>query len=247
VGTIALLNGIDPANIAAVGGVLSADISKVSEQDWPAGGPTDPDRASRLVILHCNGGSFPDTSTYARTVTVNGTLTASGSGPVFGAAAGLADAADECVYITDNTDMGVGTGPLTIAGWFKPTASGTEKFVLSKGVNEGGGWLVGVGTGGVVMRGPGTSDLTYSAALSSSTWYYIKCVFSAGNKYIFVDGPQVATVAAAYNITTNTRLEVGACVSIGSGFQYRGEFDEIIISALADTATTVPVAELPDS
>lgn len=211
------------------------------------GGGSDPDRASRLVIIHANGGTFPDTSTYARTVTVNGTLTA-GSAGKFGAAGGLSDAAGECIYIESNTGMAVGAGALTIAGWFKPTASGRERFALSKGINDGDGWLIGIGTDGVTFRHAGTNDLAYNGSLSSSSWHYVKCVFTAGgDKKIFVNGPEVATQTIAHNITISTRLEVGACVSIGSGFQYQGEWDEIIISALEDTSTTVPSAELPDA
>lgn len=211
-----------------------------------AGG--DASRASRLLILHSNDSSFADTSTYARSVTLNSTITASTSSPKFGAAAGLVSNANECLLITSNTGMTVGTGAMTIAGWFKPTATLSEKFVLSKGVNENGGWMVGIGTGGVVFRSAGTSDLVYSGAISSSAWTYIKCVFTGtGLKKIFVGGPEVSSGSTASNITTTTRLEVGGCVSVSSSFQFRGGFDEIVISALADLSTTVPTSELADS
>jgi hypothetical protein len=227
---------------------LPGGLGAVKPAGGGGGGGSDPDRASRLLILHANDGAFPDTSTYARTVTTNGTISTSGTDPKFGAANAVSDAADECVYINDNTDMAVGTGPLTIAGWFKPTASGSEKFAICKGVNEGGGWLIGIGTGGVTFRSAGTSDLIYSGSLSSSAWAYIKCVFTSGGlKKIFVDGTEVSSASVAHNITTVTRLEVGACVSIGSAFQYRGEWDEIVISALEDLSTSVPTTELPDS
>jgi hypothetical protein len=216
------------------------------------GGPTDPDRASRLLVLHCNGSNggttFTDTSTYARTMTVSGTLITSTSDPKFGSACGLVQASGDMVQ--SSVVSAIGTGAITVAFWCKPTYSGTYGSFFSMGdFNGGGGMQIFVGTSGVAFRTEGTSDLTYGVSLNDGNWHYVKCYLTAGGsrtKAIMVDGTLGASTATTANIGSDN-IDIGSIADSGGGFRFSGSFDEVIVSDFADTSTDVPTVELPDA
>lgn len=220
-----------------------------------AGGGGDPDRASRLLVLHCNGAdngtTFTDSGPSARTMTVTGTLVTSTSSPKFGSAAALVQASGDQVRCADSSDFAVGTGAITYAAWVKPTYSGTYGSFISHGeFNGSSGSQIFIGTTGVAFRTEGTSDLTASATLNDGNWHYVKCVLTAGPgtryKKIFIDGTEVNSTTTSANLSTPDGVDIGSVSDSSGSFRFAGRFDEVVISALADLSTGVPTTELPD-
>lgn len=219
-------------------------------------GDTDPDRASRLLVLHCdgtNGGTtFTDSGPSGRTMTVSGTLITSTSSPKFGTAAALVQASGDQVRCADSSDFAVGTGAITYAAWVKPTYSGTFGSFISHGeFNGGSGSQIFIGTTGVAFRTEGTSDLTASAALNDGEWHYVKFVLTPGPgtryKKIFIDGTEANSTTTTANLNTPDGVDIGSVLDSGGSFRFAGRFDEVVISALADLSTDVPTSPLPDA
>ena len=216
------------------------------------GGGSDPDRASRLLVMHLNGNAT-DSGPLGMSSTVAGEATSNlqwrTADPKFGS--GYAYVSEGGNITISNAQgasaLNVGTGVFTVSMWVRPAGAGNEKTIIAKGVNDGNGFLIMLGTGGCIFRSNGTSDLSYSGSISSSVWTYAKFVRHSGGRKIFLNGTEVASDSTAPNITTTAGLEIGNCPSFGASFRYGGEFDELIISALADTSTAVPTSQLADA
>jgi hypothetical protein len=214
VGTIALFNGIDPANIAAVDGVLSAAIAKVSEHDWPAGAPTDPYFSD--VVLLMNAVNL-DSSGYAHVVTPIGSpVTDTGDYGFAPSSASYPTTSDRST-VADHVDLRLGTSDFIAEIICKPLAGNTALGAFySKGVNTGSGIILAVATTGITFRANGTSDLAHSVAISSSAYSYTAFIGEGGTfrRLYHASTPggtatQVASGSLSYNNTDNNDAAVG--------------------------------------
>ncbi|MCX6746807.1 MAG: LamG domain-containing protein [Candidatus Pacearchaeota archaeon] len=109
-----------------------------------------------------------------------------------------------------------GTNSLTIEAWVKPETRATgvvHPMILAKyyawnlyingnnngfafSFNDGGGWV--------------TDTLSYSATLSTDTWYHVAVRYDGSTCKIFVDGNEVASGTCNGNIITNTnKVKIG--------------------------------------
>jgi len=84
-------------------------------------GPTDPDFASVVLLLHCNGSNggttFTDNSSYGRAMTANGNAQTSTAQSKFNGSSGLFDGAGDYLTASASSDFTFGTGDYTIESW----------------------------------------------------------------------------------------------------------------------------------
>jgi hypothetical protein len=236
--------------------LFSLQQGQIGRRRIAAAAAGDPNRANRLLVLHCNGSNggttFTDSSTYARTMTVTGTLITSTSSPKFGSACALVQASGD--FVRSSAITALGFGAITMAAWVKATHGDEYGSFFSTGpFNGGNGIQIFIGATGVVFRSDGTSDLSATGlSLNDGNWHYVKCYIAAGiaavprAKVIMVDGSTVASGTTLSNLESDN-LDIGSIADSGGSFRFSGSFDEVVISDYADTSTTVPTTELADS
>jgi len=183
----------------------------------------------------------------ARTITTVGTAQVDTAQSQFGGASLLLDDSPEAyLTVAHSADLLTGTGAFTVEGWFRPAlaaAAGQSvgtRFWFFKGVNSNTGFGLGVTTDGVRFRGPGTTDLAYTAAISSSVFTHIAFVWDGTNKKIYVNGTEQATSGASINVTNTSNYQIGY---VTGDFAYNGHIDEIRVSnSLRYSTTFTPTA-----
>ncbi len=133
-----------------------------------------------------------------------------------------------------------GTGSLSLAGWFRTTASGTL-------VDHGDGYALGV-TGGKLTARVGTIKVTTNGGgLADGNWHHAALVLdrAAQRLTVYADG-DAAAVTSTCGTPTGTTLDVSACpasgtaaapFTVGSGFT--GTVDEVELRRFPLTAAQI--------
>lgn len=218
---------------------------------WPTGG--DPFWSQVKLLLKADGTdgstSIIDSSSAARTVTVNGNAQIDTAQSKFGGASLLLDGTGDYVTVPDSSDWDFGTGDFTIDLWARfNSLSSTPQHILVHGAIAS--------TGIALMQYSGTtvriytqdqgSGMSYSWTPSTNTWYHLAAVRSAGVVTFYVDGVSKGTNASTKNITGATgTLRVGT--SDNGNESFNGWLDDVRITAAARWTTdfTPPVAPAP--
>jgi hypothetical protein len=179
------------------------------------------------------GTSFPDRSSFARTVTANGNVQTSTAQAKIGASSILFDGAGDYLTTPYSAVMsGVSTGDFTVEMWFRPTSQTADQtlavYALT-GVTTGAEVAFGIVFFGATALGGSTrkvrafaltgttqTSLDSTTLLSAATWYHIaftgRRVQSSGSRvfYLHIGGAMEATAASiTMNVDTSHQLRIG--------------------------------------
>ncbi|QIG73346.1 concanavalin A-like lectin/glucanase protein [Rhizobium phage RHph_Y5A] len=200
--------------------------------------------ANALLVLHCDGAnlstSFPDSSQYARTVTVNGDVKVSTSQSVFGGASAVLDGTGDFLSIPDAVDIPwTGTNPFTVDMRVRANSLGGGCSLLSQETSTTTflRWYIGTDSN-LYFQVYSANTLVLSVAstggtFAANTWYHLAIVRNGNVFTMYRDGVSIATTTSTVAIPDLTGV-----VKIGMGAstnpQYcNGYLDEIRISNIA--------------
>lgn len=245
---------------------------------WPLPPSTDPQFNEVVLLLHMDGSdgstTFTDSSSYARTATVNGNAQIDTAQSKYGGAAGLfsgvqsgsgsSEVAD-CVIFSDSADYSMGSSDWTMEVWVRQT-SNAENMEIASHRDAGGSqpfWLFRLNTDGTVrfyFLNSGSqliTDVTTTNSISLNTWHHVAVVRSSGSVAIYIDGVASGSgtnLSTAYEDPAGDfALGVGtdaATAASGWGGPYVGHIDEFrwtIGTARYTSNFTPPTEAFPDS
>lgn len=215
----------------------------------PPGG--DPDFASVVLLLHCDGmdGSttFTDSSNSAHTITAVGNTQISTTAPKFGTGAALFDGVADSLSAPASANWAFGTADFTVEYWLKSSSSSNQQYFALPVTN---GWSILLYGGLIYWQSiyEVTNLYNRTPTFLDGNWHHIAHCRSGTSHRFFVDGAQVgATVTDSTNYAIS-----GTALAIGSaaGRHYNGRFDDIRITKGVARYTadfTPPTAAFPDS
>ena len=217
---------------------------------WPAVAATDPDFASVILLIHCNGSNgsttFTDSSSYAHTITTGGSAAVSTAEKQFGTGS-LSVGFSGVGYI----DTPAGStfslpGDFTIECWLKVDASVGSTPALLELNNYGNGILIR--SDDTYING-GTVSWT---GLVNTSWRHLALTRSGSTIRWFRDGVVDATTytSSATLNSANGKLRFGANIHTSGGNPMKGYIDEIRVTKGVARYTanfTPPTAAFPDA
>ena len=204
------------------------------------GGPTD---TTTVLLMHCDGTPFTDSSSYNQTITNAGSVITSTAVKKFGTASFYTNGSVGNYYLSvTSSALMFGTSNFTIEFWMNPSdptsITRNQRLMgnLPLGAYNSGSWAIGYNT---VDNGKlhvdvanGVNGLIATTGQVAGTWYHIALVRNGSTWYFFQNGVQQAIT------TSSASLDNGGAarpVYIGwSGFStssaneyYNGYLDEI--------------------
>ncbi|QIG67840.1 concanavalin A-like lectin/glucanase protein [Rhizobium phage RHph_Y60] len=200
--------------------------------------------ANALLVLHCDGAnlstSFPDSSQYARTVTVNGDVKVSTAQSVFGGASALFDGTGDYLSIPDATDLPwTGTNPFTIDMRVRANSltGGCSLVYHETSTTTFIRWNIGTDSNlHFQVYSAGTQVLNLESTggtFAANTWYHLAVVRNGNVFTMYRNGVSIATVTSTVSIPDFTGV-VKFGMGVSTTPQYaNGYFDEIRISNIA--------------
>jgi len=226
-------------------------------------GPTnDPYWNDVVLMMHMdgtNGGTtFTDSSSFARTITRNGSPTTSTATPKFGSASASISASTQYLTAADSTDLRLDTGDFTIEAWVRIASKTLSKIICTKATGTGAfpyqmwynvsGDLFAfrVFTSGLTLISLDDSTVGTKAL---NTYYHLAATRSGNTLRFFVDGilQDTASVSGALYADTDV-LTVGAYTD--GTFGLDGQIDDLRITKGVARYTgnfIVPTAAYPDA
>lgn len=212
------------------------------------GGGTDPHFANVQLLLHMDGPddstSFPDSSSFVRTMVPNGGAHVSTDESVFGGAAGEFSGT---AYLQSTSNMSFGTGDFTVEGFVRFDTTADMGFLA--GLNNAEMDFAFVGNEMRLGRLNTAWDSVFPFTRSTGIWYHVAWCREGTGLRAFVDGVQAgstATNSTAYNAVSD--FKIGA--STGADRRFDGFIDEVRITAGVARYTanfTPPAAPFPNS
>lgn len=242
-----------------------------SDFEAGGGGPPDPDYASTVLLLSCDGSSgsttFTDESFVARgNGTANGNTNVSTANPKFGSGGMRLDGIGDFLSFADSADWNFGSGAFTLEGWFRIDADSVETGIhtfisqwttpsnRALSLSYNGGAATNVINFSVSNNGTGTTFTLSANWTPTGDQYYHIAVDRSGNVWrLYIDGTMVAsTTSATTMFDSATTLRIGARDSAGLTDFLKGYVDEIRITKgvaryASDGGFTVPTAAYPRS
>jgi len=189
-----------------------------------------------------NSTAFYDYSTNNFAVTTVGGAKQDTSTAKYGQSSGNFLTTGSELTLPDNSKFTFGTGAFTVEGWFKPTAElggGLGLFYLHGTVNGANAIQLGVTDGKAVFGAPASSALTYTGTISTSAFTHIAFVYDGTDRFIFIDGVQVATSTTAITLSQNDITHVGSIVPSNSTYRFNGYIDDLrVTKGVARYSTT---------
>lgn len=168
----------------------------------------------------------------------------------FGGSSLLLDGAGDYITFPDSNDWHLGTGPFTIEGFFRFTATPTNAILVTQWP---GGWAFWFLSGQLMLRATGDTN-SYSWSPTLNQWYHIAIDRDVSNvARIYVDGVMRAkTIGYTGTLSGSTNvLTIGSLAPGGfpNTYDLNGYVDELRISNVArygsDAGFTVPVSPYP--
>lgn len=186
-----------------------------------------------VLLLNMDGANASTTFTDAKghTVTATGTAQVSTAQSKFGGASvNVGTSGSNYLRIAAHADFIMGTGDFTIEGWFRPVGTG-DRFCYWHGVNTAGGLGMAVATNQVLFRASGTTDLTYTGAISSTLFTHVAITRRGNTRRIFVNGALVASDILVFNNSDSAVTDIGACPNVASDiYRYYGYIDDFRVT-----------------
>jgi len=198
--------------------------------------PSSGNDANTKLLLHCDGTngstSFPDVSSNAKTVAVNGNAQVSTAQQKFGTGAYLGDGGSDWLTVTNSTDFNFGTGDFTLDF----ISVGNSYFLTRGSANTCDAVL---NAGSFVFYIASVAVVTQAWAPSTATWYHVAVVRNGTNCFVFINGTQLgSTGTSSASIGTpgaNPDYSIGALFN--GALSLNGYMDEIRISNIARWTT----------
>lgn len=221
---------------------------------FAASGATDPDFASVVALLHCDGANgsttFTDQTgkTWAPTV---GSPQISTAQSKFGGASG--DLTSDNLACSHADFSGLAAGDFTLEAWARLTSHGANTSLFGMGDSGSNYWQCTLHPSvGMTLNIFGSNLLQQGSTtgISLNTWMHVAFVRSGNNLYGFIDGvlrASSASGASLPSITSNT-LYLGSN-STPAGF-VDGYYDDFRITkgvARYTSGFTPPTAAFPNS
>lgn len=202
-------------------------------------GDNDPYYASVSLLLHCDGANgsttFTDSSSFNKTVTVNGGAQISTAQSKFGGASGYFDGTGDFLNLATSSDFSFGTGSFTVEMWAYPTSFSAEFCLYDALVLSGVGTrsnsfvlVQNATTGYLRIFRNGSYSSTSSSGLTLNTWNHVEIDVSGGSMYFFVNGINVLTSAFSINVTSGGCV-IGRYADGGSNY-FTGYLDDIRVT-----------------
>jgi len=113
---------------------------------------------------------------------------------------------DDYVVIDGVVNDLAGTN-LTISVWVKTTQASEGNVIATNDSASGHPLMFGVSGGNTYVYDGGSTQ--YPPAVNDDTWHMITYVRSGSTAYIYLDGVQIASPAASWDLSTVTRLSIG--------------------------------------
>lgn len=210
------------------------------------GGGGDPDFASVVLLMHCNGtdGSttFTDNSGSAKTLTANGNAQIDTAQSQFGGASAMFDGTGDYVSAASSTDFEFGSGDFTIECFLRLA----DQDNLSIFYTEDGNTSFHVDAGRWVWRANNTNVFVTADTIGLNTWVHVACVRNGSTTRVYRDAVMVATGTSVNCANSNSAIR------IGTGYQsLNGHIDELRITKgvarYTSAGFTVPTAAFPNS
>ncbi len=219
----------------------------------------DPDFASVVLLLHCDGAdgstTFTDNSPSPKTVTAAGNAQVTTSRAKFGTGSASFDGTGDRLDIASNSAFDLNAGAYTIEFfvWFNSRAANMRTVVLEGSSQTYGIALFGAGGNDLAVNLFGSANvLLATGALTGKTgqWVHIAHTSDGTTRRLFVDGIMLAT-------GTSRAVPLGNC-SIGIGgntvrfalTNLNGNIDDLRITKGVERYSadfTPPTAPFPDS
>lgn len=174
------------------------------------GGPSDPDFANVVALLHMDGtnGSTTFTDQTGKSWAATG-ATIQASGQKFGTGCGNFDAIGRYIDST-SSDFTFGTGDFTLEGFAYSGVSGGKVYADLRPASTNGLYptIYSVGTT-LYFYTNSANRITGTSALVASTWQHIALCRASGVTRLFVGGTQVGSSYTDANDYIGTRLRLG--------------------------------------
>lgn len=203
--------------------------------------------ANTMLLLHCdganNGTTFTDSSSHARTVTVNGSaVTDTGTAKFGSASAKFGGGSNDWIGVST---CGVsGSGDFTIDFWINFLTSIPSQCALYSDVsNSEGTWDIEfLSASGVRVQLNGGSLHSFTWSPSANTWYHYAHVRASNVHNVYINGSALSGSFTNTDSLTDKGLQFGQRAT-GSE-QFSGHMDEIRVSSIARwTSNFTPPAQ----
>lgn len=224
------------------------------------GGPTDPNFANVVLLLHMDGAdastTFTDNSSSTKTVTASGNAQIDTAQSKFGGASGLFDGTGDYLSLASHADFGFGTGAYTVEGWVRFTDTSADKCVFDNrtGSNTGIGIYVDQSLANAGNRLTlasnsstigGVSSTQFAASSAFQHWAVCK---SGTTVRGFINGTQV------WSITDSRTLASASTAFLAANYlgtqAFAGHLDDVRVTkgvARYTSGFTAPSAPFPNS
>jgi hypothetical protein len=148
------------------------------------------------------------------------------------------DGADDFVSANGVT----GSGPFTVEGWVRPSASNADGIIVASGTNSG--WSLELNGGRLslwIATTSGWQVVQHATALTGGQWYHVAGTYAGGNAQTFVNGSPSGVVNMGSR-TADATLQLGG---ISTYAYFNGALDEVRISNLARYSASFSVPTMP--
>lgn len=193
------------------------------------------------VKLNChmsgsNGGTtFTDTSTGAKTITVNGNAQTSTAQAQIGSSSGLFDGTDDYLTVPDSADWDFGTGDFSIEMWVRTANNANRQVLISNYLNSTTGWTLQISTTtagrlhlGLTGDGAEYDSTVNYLPMTTTTWRHVAASRVSGILLIFVGGECVFAVPDTQNITGSSQpLYIGRLTTALTTIDFNGHMQEL--------------------
>lgn len=181
------------------------------------------------MVLHLDDedppGTFPDASGEGTDATDNGTILTTGQ---IGGAVDFNGTGDRITIVDNGVSPLDISGSITISFWLRIANLGSGPDILTKGDYLNGYSVWTTGGGAIQFQINNDALSSPGGQLTNNVWSYITLTrASNGDRFIYVDGAQVATDNSneSFNIDDEDLF-----LSTASFWPYTGDFDEVRIS-----------------
>jgi hypothetical protein len=201
------------------------------------GGGGDPHFSAVSLLLHCDGSngstSFPDSSSYAKTVNATGGAHVTTSNPKFGTGSAIFSSTTDYLGLASDATLQFGTGDFTIEQFVRMTsAPGSFSIVIDFRPSGAEGIVPTIYIGSdqqVRFFVNGGDRITGASALALNTWSHVAVCRASGTTTLYIDGVATGSPYTDSNNYTANPIRIAQASRDGAG-QFYGQIDELRIT-----------------